>query len=172
MVYEDYILRVDAVPLLMAPPDVGTDTSTPPSNHYGYSSSDICYDYQKGNCTRRDCRFAPCNGQEVDTDTGAGVGTGVGAGAADGNGNGGGANRHAKRRRVAAAASETELVAYLVTVKAPPGRLDIAKALALGVPKDKTIAQLKNGETVTLKNGAVVRQAERKAVIFFGWVFS
>ncbi len=33
--------------------------------HYGYSSSDICYDYQKGNCTRRDCRFAPCNGQEV-----------------------------------------------------------------------------------------------------------
>jgi len=163
MVYEDYILRVDAVPLLMAPPDARTDTSTPPSNHYGYSSRDICYDYQKGNCTRRDCRFAPCNGQEVDTDTGAGVGTG----AADGNGNGVGAHRHAKRRRVAAAASETELVAYLITVKAPPGRLDIAKALALGVPKDKTIAQLKNGETVTLKNGAVVRQAE-SAVIFSG----
>ena len=35
------------------------------------------------------------------------------------------------------------LVSYVVTVKAPPGRMDIAKATALGVPKDFTLARLK-----------------------------
>jgi ribonuclease Z len=49
-----------------------------------------------------------------------------------------------------------ETYGYRVTERDRPGRLDAARALALGVPDGPMLAQLKRGETIVLADGTVV----------------
>lgn len=47
-------------------------------------------------------------------------------------------------------------IAYICTTPVLPGKFDIEKARALGVPKGPLFGQLKNGQCVTLSNGVVI----------------
>lgn len=49
---------------------------------------------------------------------------------------------------------------YRITQKPLPPKLQIEQAQALGVPKGPLLAKLKNGEDVTLENGAIVKSRE------------
>ncbi|MBI1240526.1 ribonuclease Z [Umezakia ovalisporum] len=49
---------------------------------------------------------------------------------------------------------------YRVAEKDRPGRFDVEKAKALGIPPGRIYGQLKRGETVTLANGRVINGAE------------
>lgn len=54
----------------------------------------------------------------------------------------------------------TAAFAYAVIEHPRPGRLDVARARALGVPEGPLFGRLKNGESVTLPDGRVVAGAE------------
>lgn len=48
-------------------------------------------------------------------------------------------------------------MAFICECKPRPGALSLEKCLRLGVPKGPLLGKLKNGETVTLENGSVIR---------------
>ena len=50
----------------------------------------------------------------------------------------------------------TSSVSYICETPSKAGRMDMSKALALGVPKGPLLAKLKNGECVEISNGIVV----------------
>lgn len=53
-------------------------------------------------------------------------------------------------------------MAFLCECKPRPGTLSMAKCLKLGVPKGPLLGRLKNGETLTLENGTIVRPEDVK----------
>ena len=50
------------------------------------------------------------------------------------------------------------MVNYVCELVAIPGKMNVEKALALGVPSGPLLGKLQKGEDVTLKNGVVVRR--------------
>ena len=69
------------------------------------------------------------------------------------------------RERVPQSASKLQLdqpydrtvVAYIITFKPKPGKLDIRKCKELGVPAGPLLGVLKNGENVVLDDGTTVK---------------
>lgn len=62
---------------------------------------------------------------------------------------------------------------YLCECKPRPGSLSLEKCLKLGVPKGPLLGKLKNGETITLEDGATihpenVREPDDPGPIFLG----
>ena len=50
------------------------------------------------------------------------------------------------------------VVSYICKLVAVPGKMNVKKALALGVPNGPLLGKLQKGEDVTLKDGTVVRK--------------
>lgn len=53
-------------------------------------------------------------------------------------------------------------MAFLCECKPRPGALSLEKCLEFGVPKGPMLGRLKNGETLTLENGRIVRPEDVK----------
>lgn len=54
------------------------------------------------------------------------------------------------------------VMAFICECKPRPGTLSLEKCLELGVPKGPMLGKLKNGETLTLANGRIVRPEDVK----------
>ena len=50
------------------------------------------------------------------------------------------------------------VVNYICELVAVPGKMNVKKALTLGVPSGPLLGKLQKGEDVTLKDGSVVRK--------------
>lgn len=64
-------------------------------------------------------------------------------------------------------------MAFLCKCKPRPGTLSMQKCVGFGVPKGPLLGKLKNGETVTLDDGKIVRpedvcEPDDPGPIFFG----
>ncbi len=51
-------------------------------------------------------------------------------------------------------------ISYICETPSKAGRMDISKAVALGVPKGPLLAKLKNGECIELSNGTIVTPSD------------
>lgn len=65
--------------------------------------------------------------------------------------------RNENRKRCKLDISPKHAVSYICQLVPMPGKMNMVKAKALGVPKGPLLGQLQKGHTVTLENGSVVK---------------
>jgi ribonuclease Z len=58
------------------------------------------------------------------------------------------------------------VVNYICELVAVPGKMNVRKALELGVPSGPLLGKLQKGQDVTLENGAVVSDVENVRLSF------